>query len=585
MLPRCSHNCSHLTRKRGIYYYRRRLPGTATREVAVSLFTRRYRLAEHRAARLDVLFARVAPNMPERTKVAEILRQELQRWIADDEAEWLRVPAGEPAYAHWAEDGDDVVQADIEATRGWLSEARGDALRRDFAGVEEAVDNIILRHGLSAKNRPEIAFGLIQVRIKMLEARLQRLASNGADILGDPAPPAVALPIAPQPTAEAAGSDTPLLSKLVPGFLEFMKDKELRGQTLAQNTTTLRMFKEVCGDKPIGTYTRRDTGAFYDLLKKLPAKWDKSREWRGLSLVEIVTKAEGRDDVSRLTMKTMKRHFSALGPLFDYAMQRGLFAGENNPAHGFDFPTKRNTPRARKAWDMARLKTLFASPVWTGCHPHFRSRPGTEIIKDARYWLPVLALFHGNRLEEFAQLRREDIDQEDGIWFFRLTDEDGRKLKNAQSKRRVPMHPTVIAMGFLKHVEENAPRPSDNVFPELRPGGKDGRLGFYVTKWWTEYRKEVGVYEKGQDYHALRHTVVTALFAASVPQSHIELIVGHAGQGMSAGKYRDADQVPLRVLYEAICKLDWSAVSPLFVPAHCPQGITVAEGPLLAMRR
>ena len=277
---------------------------------------------------------------------------------------------------------------------------------------------------------------------------------------------------------------------------------------------------------------------------------------------EIVEQT-GEANFERLKMKTIKRHFSALGPLFDYAKQRGLFE-QDNPDHGFDFPTKKGAERVRKAWGVEQLTKLFASPVWTGCHPRFRSRPGTEIIRDAKYWLPILALFHGNRLEEFAQLRRRDIGCEQEIWSFNLTDDDGRMLKNAQSRRRVPMHPTVIALGFLDHVDTTCPNPDDNVFPDLRPGESDNRLGHDFTKWWSRYRMDVGLYEKGQDYHAFRHTVITALFAAGVPQQYVELIAGHAGQGMSGGVYRDADKVPLGVLYEAICKLDWSEVSPLF---------------------
>jgi len=49
MLPQCS----HITRKRGVYYYRRRLPGDAKREIAVSLRTRMFREAQWLAAKLD----------------------------------------------------------------------------------------------------------------------------------------------------------------------------------------------------------------------------------------------------------------------------------------------------------------------------------------------------------------------------------------------------------------------------------------------------------------------------------------------------------------------------------------------------
>ena len=42
MLPQCS----HITKKRGVYYYRRRIPKCPNREVALSLRTRMFRVAE-----------------------------------------------------------------------------------------------------------------------------------------------------------------------------------------------------------------------------------------------------------------------------------------------------------------------------------------------------------------------------------------------------------------------------------------------------------------------------------------------------------------------------------------------------------
>jgi hypothetical protein len=55
MLPQCS----HITRKRGVYYYRRRLPGTPKRELALSLHTRHFREAQWVAAILDREYSRV----------------------------------------------------------------------------------------------------------------------------------------------------------------------------------------------------------------------------------------------------------------------------------------------------------------------------------------------------------------------------------------------------------------------------------------------------------------------------------------------------------------------------------------------
>jgi integrase len=321
---------------------------------------------------------------------------------------------------------------------------------------------------------------------------------------------------------------------------------------------TYRLFMEWCGNKPIQTYSRDDTASFYDMLRKLPALYSKDKRWAGLPLSQLVENSAGVD-VPRLTMKTVKRHFSALGRLFKFAKRHGGPYKAENPAYGFDFPSKRRGAAKRAMWEGKLLETLFASPVWTGCHPFFRYRPGPEIIRDERYWLPILGLYHGNRLEEFAPLRREDIKQEDGIWFFNITDEGDRQLKNEQTKRRVPIHPKVLALDFLAYVEKTAPSPTDRVFPDLKPGGPDRKLGFYFTKWFTEYRRNVKVYRRGLDYHSFRHGVTTKLFSAGVGREIVDELTGHEGEGTSQTEYfRGA---PLRVLLDAISKVEWPEVS------------------------
>ena len=78
------------------------------------------------------------------------------------------------------------------------------------------------------------------------------------------------------------------------------------------------------------------------------------------------------------------------------------------------------------------LKELFETPIWTGCQSeHRRSKPGTHIIRDENFWLPLIAVFSGMRQEEICQLRLEDVRQAEGIWVFDLREGDGRQLKTA----------------------------------------------------------------------------------------------------------------------------------------------------------
>ena len=51
-------------------------------------------------------------------------------------------------------------------------------------------------------------------------------------------------------------------------------------------------------------------------------------------------------------------------------------------------------------------------------------------MEEAAYWLPLLALYTGARLEELGQLRKKDIKESNGIWYINITDEaEGASLK------------------------------------------------------------------------------------------------------------------------------------------------------------
>jgi integrase len=70
-------------------------------------------------------------------------------------------------------------------------------------------------------------------------------------------------------------------------------------------------------------------------------------------------------------------------------------------------------------------------------------------------------------------------------------------------------------------------------------------LGAAITKEFTAYRKAIGQYEKGRDFHALRHSFTTALEDAGVSRQFIDELTGHEGAGETS---RYAKGASLRVL-------------------------------------
>ncbi len=544
---------SHITKKRGVYYYRRRIPNSPHSEVALSLRTRVFRVAECLAAELDQEFRRLIEDVKtdEKIDLALVLRNYLKRRLAHDMQRRIGTPHA-PVYALADPDRSDA-SADLEWIDGQLAQARSELAGRLYDHQRPLIDDLMEDYNIPEHYRNAFAHGLLQANVEAWETVRQRTLGNFSSLIevrlrdGASSETTVEVPAGPR------------LTEALPNFLDYaQKDKGWRGQTLAQNKTTYRMFEECCGDKPVAAYTKTDLTKFYDLLRALPQLYSKSKEWANLKLEQIAEQTKGQD-IPRLSMTTVKRHFSALGVFFAHLKRRGEYTGEN-PAYGFEFPTKGRARHRRDMWEGEPLARLFASPVWAGClSKDRRSRPGSLIIRDDKYWLPLLGLYHGNRLEEFAQLQRSDVRCEDGIWYMDINDDDQKQLKNAQSKRRVPVHPFVQELGFLKYVNSIAPEPKARIFPQLRPGGPDKKLGYFFTKWWTQYRKDIGVYKKTLDYHSFRGGVTTKLSAANISLDVRNELLGHEGQSIDQQNYLKG--LPLRMLADAIACIDWPEVS------------------------
>lgn len=353
-------------------------------------------------------------------------------------------------------------------------------------------------------------------------------------------------------------------SQIYLDVIDFLKETgEWKGQTVKQNTTTLERFLEVAGDKPVNEYNRSDISTFIGLIRKLPKDWGRSQAIRSLPIKDIIKKYEGLE-VETLALNTLKRHHRALSKFFSHLLNEGVYDGEN-PASGYKFPKDKLKRSKRQAWSEGKLKKLFGSPNWQGAKSKVnRSKPGTFVTKDEKYWLPILALFQGNRLEEFAQLRRSDIMSENGLAYFYIHGAGGRQIKNEQSERKLPIHPFILKLGFLNYVKRATKSADDRVFPNLKPGGADKKYGFSYTKWFSRYRQDISVFEKGVDYHSFRHGFVTQLRNKGVASDVVERLVGHdSGESTNSSVY--LKEFDLRKLAEAISILEWPEVEQLLL--------------------
>ena len=135
-----------------------------------------------------------------------------------------------------------------------------------------------------------------------------------------------------------------------------------------------------------------------------------------------------------------------------------------------------------------------------------------------RIYIPLIALIAGMRLTEIAQLYVNDILEEDGIPYIRVDKlNPHQKLKNRSSKRKVPIHPLLIELGFLKYVNSLKEQNIERVFHQLgvqkRGFGKPFGGKFRNKNFRNEWLNVKEIEENGETkvFHCFRHNFMTQL--------------------------------------------------------------------------
>jgi len=175
-----------------------------------------------------------------------------------------------------------------------------------------------------------------------------------------------------------------------------------------------------------------------------------------------------------------------------------------------------------------------------------------------QYWLPLLGLYTGARLEEICQLYLNDIQEVDGIWVINVND-DGtdKRIKTTSSRRLIPIHSKLIDLNLLGYVQKLRKGGHVRLFPEL-VRGRDG-YGQVPSKWYGRFRDRLGwqPQKPNLDFHSFRHTVANALKQSGQQQAHISALLGHLQESVTIGIYGDNFAPP--IMKKLVKNLDFAA--------------------------
>lgn len=139
----------------------------------------------------------------------------------------------------------------------------------------------------------------------------------------------------------------------------------------------------------------------------------------------------------------------------------------------------------------------------------------------SKRWLPWLCAYTGARIGEMAQLRKQDVFQEQSVWCLRITPEAGTVKSN--EFRIVPIHPHLVDQGFIDFARS---RPEGPLFADkTRADGKPLGAESLVNRLRAWVRKIVPD-KSVQPNHAWRHRVKTLFRDLRIEQRVADVIQG-----------------------------------------------------------
>lgn len=396
----------------------------------------------------------------------------------------------------------------------------------DFSGVGPIADDWLRGHGYDLPEESEDRRRVLLEFAKGLSHALQALKSRKAgEWVDTPSVPAMTADATP-PTAGA-----PMLSAVVSAFIaKADKTKPMFKKT----EPTLRLFLEVIGDKPVSALRQVDVDDFFALLCKLPPRWRDEQRKRGCTVSTLAAVAWP----ACIAPKTLEDSYvAALRPFLGDS--RRLYGDQGFPLHlttdGIKYTgTRKGRERAQRALRPAELVRLFNGPECAA----FAADPAQV----HRYWLPLLGLYTGARVNEVCQLNPQcDIREEGGIWLLDITEESegdsrvSKSVKNETSRRPVPVHPELLRLGFLRYVERVRAGGHALLFPEWAPSG--GKASAAAAKWFRGHIAALGLRDETPracilGFHCFRSTFLARAYDLGVVDA--EAVTGHADTKVSA---------------------------------------------------
>ena len=338
----------------------------------------------------------------------------------------------------------------------------------------------------------------------------------------------------------SVGSNTPPLNQLQStpiskGLDLFMGEKEdIRDKTEDEIRNSVKFLTECFGDIPIGDITKEKSNIIKSHIKNFPKNKTKNPKYRDKDFHSLMKMNIPQQDIIHLT--TINKHLGNLSSFMIWCVNNGYC--NTNPFTGMKIKQKRSVRDERDRFTEMELKEMFYKQNYL----HY-----TKVEKDSyyKYWVPLIGVFTGMRSGKICSLYLDNVreisgNQRSKRWCFDILEEPNRpdkKLKNQSSRRIVPIHDTLLELGFIDFInllKKDTKR--KRVFEELIYS--EGTYGRSISRFFNNrYLPLLGIKTNKNGFHSFRHSVIDHLKQLGVEPHFINELVGHSQGNIDLDRY------------------------------------------------
>lgn len=336
-------------------------------------------------------------------------------------------------------------------------------------------------------------------------------------------------------------------------YLDTLFRKEQTEKTKDRYRAELKHIVAFFGaETALSTLTKAACEEFAHVIGKLPPNFEDQIK-AGMSLRMVAQNhVPGRP---ALSYATQEKYLGQLMRFCEWASGHDYL--HKNYASGLIPSGKRpDGSMAKMPFEKEELQRIFLRPIYTGCRndEHGFSTPGDAIIRRARYWAPLIALFSGLRCGEILQLTPTHFRSSPGGNPFIVLTKD-MKLKHENAIREIPIHPFLLEIGLLRWVKRR-PSNTDCLFSEIPLNKYDDLSSNFAKRYRSDLKHfELGERRKVLSFHSFRHTFKQALNRADIPEEKKEELCGWARGKKISRRYGTGLEAD--VLAEAVRKVSY----------------------------